>query len=228
MDQKQKEYSTQFFNFIPQSLVGELNEKSNELVQEALEAIKARIVARYQGKIEPAVLEESFKKIEDKYLFGNDEVYEKAERFLCANVLRVPHHVLLPEDQVWDGGTASSGSSSKLANLKVELESLRNQIKTAKYKKAILQESLENVNELCQKQEERIKLDEELYNNCNVTDWKDVLDFSNQNREVVQKKLRNIQQLTENTGHEDVKYSSRKHCLENLNNYLDIEQYENV
>ena len=110
----------------------------------------------------------------------------------------------------------------------MELESLRNQIKTAKYKKAILQESLENVNELCQKQEERIKLDEELYNNCNVTDWKDVLDFSNQNREVIQKKLRNIQQLTENTGHEDVKYSSSKHCLENLNNYLDIEQYENV
>ena len=100
MDQKQKEYSTQFFNFIPQSLVGELNEKSHEVVQEALEAIKARIVTRYEGKIEPAVLEESFKKIEDKYLLGNDEVYEKVERFLCANVLRVPHHVLLPEDQV--------------------------------------------------------------------------------------------------------------------------------
>ena len=96
------------------------------------------------------------------------------------------------------------------------------------YDVAIGEQSFENVNELCQKQEERIKLDEELYNNCNVTDWKDVLDFSNQNREVVQKNLRNIQQLTENTDHKDVKYSSRKHCLENLNNYLDIEQYENV
>ena len=69
-------------------------------VGEALEAIKARIITRYEGKIEATVIEESFQKIEDKYLLGNDDVYEKVERFLCANVLRVPHHVLLPEDQV--------------------------------------------------------------------------------------------------------------------------------
>merc|ERR1712098_756564 len=97
----------------------------------------------------------------------------------------------------------------------------------AKYKRAILKESLENVNEL-QKQEERIRLDVELFNNCNVTDWKDVVDFSNQNREVVEKKLRNIEQIikTENSCQADIKCSSGKHNIENLNHYLDQLQDE--
>ena len=64
---------------------------------------------------------------------------------------------------------------------------MKRKIKSALYKKTVLQQSLENVQEICQKQESKISSDELLYNNFNIGDWKDTVDFTNQNKEVLDK-----------------------------------------
>ena len=46
MEDKDTEYATQFFEFIPKSFVDELNEESNDLISEALEMMKQKIVSR--------------------------------------------------------------------------------------------------------------------------------------------------------------------------------------
>ena len=192
----QTEYATQFFDFVPRSLVDDISEGSNELVQESLVQIKNRIIKKYDGKVEPSNIEESVKRIEDKYLLEMDTVYEKLSSFLCAHVLKVPGHVLLPEDKVWDPEQQSSSSSAKLTNINVELESLRSKIKTAIYKKTVLKQSLENIQEIVMKQEDKLQSDEEMFNNYNIKDWQDMVDFTNQNREALNKKIETLQKLT--------------------------------
>ena len=81
MDAKQlsqTEYATQFFDFVPQSLVDELSENSNQLIQEALTTIKQKLTSKYSGKVDPEAISASIQKIEDKYLLETDKVFEKA------------------------------------------------------------------------------------------------------------------------------------------------------
>ena len=223
MDNRQDiatEYATQFFQFVPQSLIDEFSEGTNELVQEALVAIKKKITAKYSGKVEPEVIEASLKKIEDKYLLEFDKIYEKLGQWSKANVFRVPANVLLPEDAVWDV-EAPSTIPSKLANINVEMEALRSKIKTAIYKKAVLTQSLESVEEICAKQEAKIKADEELFRKYNVSDWGDMLDFTKQNRTSVESKMELLETMTNANGEDDGQELSL------LSNYkkLEIDKY---
>ena len=192
------EYATQFFKFVPQSLIDELGEGTNELVQEALAAIRQKITSKHLGKVEPQVIEASLQKVEDKYLLEFDKIFEKLGEWSLANVLRVPANVLLPEDAVWDT-EAPSTISSKLANVNVEMEALRSKIKTAIYKKSVLTQSLENVEEICTKQEARIQADEELFRKYNVSDWSDMLDFTKQNQDTMNSEMKKLEALTDNT-----------------------------
>ena len=205
MDKRQDiatEYATQFFKFVPQSLIDDINEGTNELVQEALLAIKKKITAKHLGKVEPNVIEASLQKVEDKYLLEFDKIFEKLGQWSTAHVLRVPGNVLLEEDAVWDT-EAPSTIASKLANINVEMEALRSKIKTAIYKKEVLTQSLESVEEICAKQEAKIQADEELFRQFNVSDWADMLDFTRQNKASVNSKMELLEALTDAEGEEE-------------------------
>ena len=166
------EYATKFFDFVPQTMVDEISEDANELIQGALEDMKQKISSKYADKVDSTVIQNSIDKIEEKYLFEMDKIFEKLVSYLCAHVLSVPNHVLLPEDTVWDSDTSGPNCSNRLAKVNVELDSLRNKIKSALYKKTVLQQSLENVQEICQKQESKISSDELLFNNLSIRDIK--------------------------------------------------------
>ena len=204
MDKRQDiatEYATQFFKFVPQSLIDEINEGTNELVKDALVAIKKKITAKYLGKVDPNVIEASIQKVEDKYLLEFDKIFEKLGKWSTANVLRVPGNVLLEEDAVWDIETPST-VASKLANINVEMEALRGKIKTAIYKKEVLTQSLEHIEEICAKQEAKIQADEELFRQFNVSDWSEMLDFTKQNKDSVNSKMKLLEALTDAKGEE--------------------------
>ena len=87
MDKRQDiatEYATQFFKFVPQSLIDEINEGTNELVKDALAAIKKKITAKYLGKVEPNVIEASIQKVEDKYFLEFDKIFEQLGQWSTA------------------------------------------------------------------------------------------------------------------------------------------------
>ena len=189
------EYATQFFDFVPQCFVDELNQSCQELVMDALGVIKTKIAGKYDGKLDPAVMEASMQKVEDKYSEEFDKIFEKVGKFTTENILRVPAHVLLPEDEVWD--TERPGSiSAKSANVDVELEALRNKIKTANYKKTVLRESLKDMEAICVKQEAKIKADDELFKQYNVGDWRHIVDLMEQDKASLTKNLNILEKLT--------------------------------
>ena len=210
----QTEYATQFFDFVPQTMVDEICEDANELLQGALGAMKQKVTSKYSDKVDPAVIQNSVEKVEEKYLFEMDKIFEKLASYLCAHVLTIPNHVLLPEDSTWDSDTSGPNCSNRLAKVNVELDSLRNKIKSALYKKSMLQQSLESVQEICQKQEDKINADEALYNNHNIGDWKDTVDFTKQNKEALDKRMRVLEQLREGEVEDQEHLLSKKDSLE--------------
>ena len=188
MDGKETEYATQFFEFVPKSFVDELNEECNELISEALGVIKLKIMSKYEDKVPQPEIEESVGRVEDKYLLEVDNTFEKLSAFLTQNVLTIPSHVLLPEDEVWEDSRTSE-VVKRMANTKSANETLRSRIKTAMYKKTMLTESLQTIRDICQKQESNIKSYDELVNNFNVSDWRDCVELTLENKRNVTKRL---------------------------------------
>ena len=224
--QSQTEYATQFFDFVPQSLVDELSENSNQLIQEALTSIKQKITSKYSGKVDPDAIAASIQKIEDKYLLETDKVFEKVVSFLCARVLRVAGHVLLPEDQVWD--TDPPPTTSRLTNLNVELDTLRQKIKTAKYKNVLLKQSLDEVKEVSVKQQSKLETFDKIFKEFNVQDWRAIADLTAQDSEIMNKKIALLENLNDQSdvATDDNFNLSDKRCLQLMNSQFD--EYENM
>ena len=133
MEDKDTEYATQFFQFIPKSFLDELNEESNDLISEALGAMRQKILSKSDEVMHP-VIEKCMEAVEEKYLLEVDNIFEKLSSSLSSGVLAVPHHVLLDEDEPWDD-VKPSEAITRLANTNASMEELREKIKTASYKK---------------------------------------------------------------------------------------------
>ena len=56
---------------------------------------------------------------------------------MCAHIFKIPGHVLLTEDEAWDGET-SAGVASKLITVNTKMEEMREKFKSALYKRAVL------------------------------------------------------------------------------------------
>ena len=123
-------------------------------------------------------------------------------------------------------------ASNKLTNINIELESLRKRIETAIYRKAVLKQSLENIQEIVIKQEEKLKADKELFNNFNVKDWQDISDFTKQNRDALDKRMMLLEKLvgSDNQDEEikDTILSKHKRCEKEryLIDYFDKKEKE--
>eukprot|EP00092_Neocalanus_flemingeri_P003149 GFUD01003367.1.p1 GENE.GFUD01003367.1~~GFUD01003367.1.p1 ORF type:complete len:263 (-),score=87.78 GFUD01003367.1:84-821(-) len=222
------EYAAQYFGFLPSSFVDDLSEDSIDLVTNALGAMKQQIMKKLAGQFDQKELDESFKKVEDKYQMNQEKIFEKLGSYLCAHILKVPNHVLLPEDEAWDGET-SAGAASKLLSVNTEMASMRESIKTALYKKAVLATELDNIKEVCRKQEIVIEKDKELFKKHSVEDCKDLIDFTIQNQKSLGNKSKELESVMGNViGQEDklehldcIVTKSKKHKNEsNLDNYV--------
>jgi len=199
-----KEYAAQYFGFVPSSFVDDLSEDSIDLVTNSLQAMKQQVMKKLPGRFVQSELDESFKKVEEKYQDNQEKIFEKLGSFLCAHILKIPSHVLLPEDEAWDGET-SAGVASKLLTVNTEMEVMRDNIKSALYKKAVLSAELENIQEVCKKQEVVIEKDKELFHKHSVEDSKDLMDFTMQNKKGLVSKSKELEAVMGTLGEHGVK-----------------------
>ena len=191
MEDKNTEYATQFFEFIPKSFVDELNEVSNELISGALELMKLKIVSKFETKVIQPEIEKCMGAVEEKYLLEVDNIFEKLSSSLSSGVLAVPQHVLLDEDEAWDD-VKPSEALTRLADTNASLEALRNKIKTASYKKMMLSRSLETIQDIRNKQQDDIKAYEEHLSSFNVSDWKNIVDLTQEKKNSLSKRIKSI------------------------------------
>ena len=191
MEDKNTEYATQFFEFIPKSFVDELNEVSNELISGALELMKLKIVSKFETKVIQPDIEKCMGAVEEKYLLEVDNIFEKLSSSLSSGVFAVPQHVLLDEDEAWDD-VKPSEALTRLADTNASLEALRNKIKTASYKKMMLSRSLETIQDIRNKQQDDIKAYEEHLSSFNVSDWKNIVDLTQEKKNSLSKRIKSI------------------------------------
>jgi len=223
-----KEYAAQFFGFLPSSFVDDLSGDCIDLVTKALGAMKQQVEKKLAGRFDQTELDESFKKVEEKYQMNQEKIFEKLGSYLCAHILKVPGHVLLPEDEAWDGET-TAGAASKLLTVNTEMEAMRDSIKTSLYKKAVLAAKLENIQEVCKKQEIVIEKDKELFKKHSIEDCKDLIDFTTQKQKTLVNKSSELESVMGSVDEQDDKKreldcfvsKSKKQKIEsNVDNYV--------
>ena len=73
------------------------------------------------------------------------------------------------------------------------MEALRNQIKTASYKKMMLSKSLVTIQDIRTKQQANIKEYSEHLNSFNVSDWKDMVGLTLENKVTLTNRMKAIQ-----------------------------------
>ena len=216
MAEKDTEYATQFFDFVPEAFVDELNEETNELISQALEMMKQKIVSKFEEKVIQPDIERCMAAVEEKYLLEADNIFEKLSSSLSSGVLKVPQHVLLQEDEVWDD-LKPSEALSRLADTNDSMEVLRNKIKTASYKKMMLSKSLVTIQDIRSKQQSNIKAYEELLNSFNVSDWKDIVGLTLENQITLSKRIKAIQSETDFSPEVESLFSSKQQNINSKN-----------
>ena len=187
------EYAAQYLGFVPNTFVDDLSEDCMDLVADSLEAMKQQLMKKFPGKFDEEELVKSFKNVEVKYQENQEKIFEKLGSFICAHMLKIPGHVLLPEDEAWDGETAD-GVSSKLITVNTRMGVMRDEIKRALYLKAVLSSQFDNIKEVCKSQEAVIDKDKErfkMYEDCN-----NLMDFSKQNRKILASKSKELEDVT--------------------------------
>ena len=188
----EKEYAAQLLGFVPSSFFDDLSEDSIDLVASSLEAMKQKMLKTFPDNCDKDDLDQAFKKVGVKYQENQEKVLEKLRSWSCAHIFKIPAHVLLPEDEAWDGETGQ-GVASKLLAVNSEMEVMRNKVKSALYKKAVLSSELENIENVCKSQERVIVKDKERLQNCNMEDCKDLMDFTVENKKVLAGRVKELE-----------------------------------
>ena len=65
------------------------------------------------GTFVQSELDDAIEKVIKHYQINLENIYENLGSFVSAQILRIPKHVLLPEDEPWDG-ESSSGVKARL------------------------------------------------------------------------------------------------------------------
>merc|ERR1712059_224064 len=111
-------------------------------------------------------LDSGFKIVGQKYQMNVEKIFEKLGSYVCAHILRVPDHVLLPEDSDWEEQDRV-GVVNKLAASNNEMTAIRNRIQNNIYRRAVLTTELEKV----------IAKDDQLFGKLDLENMKDITEF---------------------------------------------------
>lgn len=186
-DQAQVEYATQHFGYTPTCLIDDVTEDTLEILGSALSSMKQQVQKKQPGKCSKEDLDKAFEKVETKYKGTVEKLFEKLGTYLCENILVVPNQVLLPEDSVWDANPRGD-AMSRLTSLNTDMETVRNKIKNALYKKAVLKNELENIKAVCSRQEAALQQEVDSHKRVGLDQWGDSLDFIACQRKILTRK----------------------------------------
>lgn len=155
-ERKQLEYATQFFEFTPDACVDSITAPPMDIISDNLKAVKAKCFKEFAGKVTEQELEASFTVISDQYNGHTNEILEKFGRYIKKNILYVKKHIVLPEDRIhlkvdekFDGSKLEDGIQN--------FDNLRQKVRSAKYKKAVLEAKLANLQRVAETQEKVMK-----------------------------------------------------------------------
>merc|ERR1719481_1814669 len=144
----EKEYAAQFFEKIPSAFVNVIREDARDLVGECLQKMKQQIMKKLPGTFVQSELDDAIEKVIKHYQINLENIYENLDSFVSAQILRIPRHVLLPEDDPWNE-QSSSGAEAKLHAVNSDMSTMRETVKIVLYKKAVLTDDLQKMRCIC-------------------------------------------------------------------------------
>merc|ERR1712126_257189 len=149
------------------------SQSTMELLGSVLNAMKSKLVEK-QPNIDSDEVDHSFRKLQQLYTEKMEKVFSKVGSYWAAHVFRIPSHVLLPEDEAWDGQTQVQ-VNKKLERAKVMLEEERDRIQNLIYKKEVLRRKLEKVEKAIASQDQALAEDQEVKNALDLDSLEDSL-----------------------------------------------------
>jgi len=170
---RDNEYAMQHFGFQPEELADEFSQSTIDLLGSVIYAMKSKL-AEKQLNINSEEVDQSFKKLQQLYTEKMEKVFSKVGSYWAAHVFRIPSHVLLPEDEAWDGQTQVQ-VNKKLRRAEVMMEEERNRIQNLIYKKEVLRRKLGKVEKAIASQEQALAEDQELKHALDLDSLEDSL-----------------------------------------------------
>ncbi|XP_077520730.1 uncharacterized protein LOC144132294 isoform X2 [Amblyomma americanum] len=119
-------YMVQHFGISPRSVADSMYNIWFDYTERCLDALKVSIRDKALTQVPPDVLESTEEAIFQAMIPGMNSEASKLEDFLRQDIMHIPPHVLLPEDEVH-----RNPSSQALASLKLQLESARRRLAEA-------------------------------------------------------------------------------------------------
>jgi len=157
---RDSEYAMQHFGFQPEELADEFNQSTVELLSNALNAMRSKLLEK-QPNLGEEEVQKSFERLEQIYTEKMEKVLCKVGSHWAAHVFRIPSHVLLPEDEAWDGQTQSR-VNRKLEDAEARMEEERDRIQNLIYKREVLRKKLGKVEQAIAFQEQVLAEDLEV------------------------------------------------------------------
>lgn len=141
---RENEYEAQFFGFTPEPFVNGVYNAVNDYVADCFQELETQI------KSEPSMSSNASQeqlRVESEKMIKNfyrsmDGAFDRFEIYVKKNILKIPPHVLLPEDKVQDGHQYTVEDEKEIEK---EIDEIERKIKAARYVNSELKQEREEL-----------------------------------------------------------------------------------
>lgn len=196
--ERQREYASQFFGFPPEEVSDDLNAETQEVLGMVLQAMEQKMREK-MPQLGAEEVGEAFQGLEARYREKVEKIMERTGSFCSAHIFRVPPHVLLPEDEAWDGETEEE-VVRRLDQVMAGMEQRRERIQNLIYRKSVLTNRLAGQNAACDRQERAQSEEEAMCRSSGVGDLIDGLTATQLARRSLQQRLAELGEVRREMG----------------------------
>jgi len=207
---RDSEYAMQHFGFQPEELADEFNQSTVELLSNALNAMRSKLLEK-QPNLGEEEVQKSFERLEQIYTEKMEKVLCKVGSHWAAHVFRIPSHVLLPEDEAWDGQTQSR-VNRKLEDAEARMEEERDRIQNLIYKREVLRKKLGKVEQAIAFQEQVLAEDLEVKRALGLDSLDDGMAAISISSRSLQSRKEDLKQVQQELGISESQTPTSKEC----------------
>jgi len=207
---RDSEYAMQHFGFQPEELADEFNQSTVELLSNALNAMRSKLLEK-QPNLGEEEVQKSFERLEQIYTEKMEKVLCKVGSHWAAHVFRIPSHVLLPEDEAWDGQTQSR-VNRKLEDAEARMEEERDRIQNLIYKREVLRKKLGKVEQAIAFQEQVLAEDLEVKRALGLDSLDDGMAAISISSRSLQSRKEDLKKVQQELGISESQTSTSKEC----------------
>ncbi|KAK6195748.1 hypothetical protein SNE40_001109 [Patella caerulea] len=131
-------YDTQLLGFTPKSFCNGIYNAMNQYLVDGLEAMKNYLISRHGDVMSNDDLNDGVLNIQQKVMEEFDTTFDKFEVYAFNNVMNVPSHAVLPEDEIQLKPVAPENE-----NIELQIKELKESILAIKLANANAQQELE-------------------------------------------------------------------------------------